>query len=201
MSWIKMIGYEKADASLKKIYNRVKGPDNNVDNVLMIHSLRPHTLVGHMALYKNVLHNSNNTLPKWYLEALGVYVSHLNKCDYCFQHHYEGFKRIYPEQDNTEKYKSAVLEDQIDTFFDGQYLLGAQHAKQLTLAHHTITEVDISELRESGFSDGEILEINQVVSYFNYVNRMVVGLGVSTVGDILGLSPNDSNDPDNWSHD
>lgn len=201
MSWIKTISYDDADASLKKVYNRVKGPDNNVDNVLMIHSLRPHTLVGHMALYKNVLHNSNNTLPKWYLEALGVYVSHLNECDYCFQHHYEGFKRIYPEKGKAEKYKTAVLEDTISTFFDGRYLLGAQHAKQLTLAHYTITEADISQLRDSGYTDGEILEINQVVSYFNYVNRMVVGLGVSTAGDILGLSPNDSNDPDNWNHD
>jgi uncharacterized peroxidase-related enzyme len=201
MSWIKTINYEDADASLKKIYDRVKGPDNNVDNVLMIHSLRPHTLVGHMALYKNVLHNSNNTLPKWYLEALGVYVSHLNKCDYCFQHHYEGFKRIYPDKEKAELYKTAVLEDSIGTFFDGRYHLGVQHAEQLTLAHHKITEADVSQLRDSGFSDGEILEINQVVSYFNYVNRMVVGLGVSTAGDILGLSPNDSDDPDNWNHD
>jgi len=40
-------------------------------------------LLGHMTLYKNVLHNSNNTLPKWYLETLGVYVSSLNNCAYC----------------------------------------------------------------------------------------------------------------------
>jgi hypothetical protein len=28
----------------------------------------------------------------------------------------------------------------------------------------------------------------------------VLGLGIDTDGDELGLSPNDSNDPDNWSH-
>ena len=50
MSWIKTISYEDADPSLKKIYDRVKGPDNAVDNVLSVHSLRPHTLVGHMTL-------------------------------------------------------------------------------------------------------------------------------------------------------
>ena len=64
MSWIETIPYEAAGPNLKRIYDRVKGPDNNVDNVLSIHSLRPHSLVGHMALYKNVLHNSNNALPK-----------------------------------------------------------------------------------------------------------------------------------------
>jgi hypothetical protein len=34
---------------------------------------------------------------------------------------------------------------------------------------------------------GEILEVNQVASYFAYVNRTVVGLGVTTEGDILGF--------------
>ena len=71
MSWIKEIPYEKASGQLKKIYDRVKGPNNTIDNVLSIHSLRPHSLTGHMALYKNVIHNSKNTLPKWYLETLG----------------------------------------------------------------------------------------------------------------------------------
>ena len=75
MSWIKIISYEEAKGKLKRMYDRIKGPDNNVDNVMLIHSLRPHTLVGHMTIYKNVLHNANNQLPKWYLEALGVYVS------------------------------------------------------------------------------------------------------------------------------
>ena len=75
MSWIEVIEYEGADSKLKKIYDRVKGPDNVIDNVLSIHSLRPHSLIGHMTLYKNVLHNSNNALPKWYLESIGIYVS------------------------------------------------------------------------------------------------------------------------------
>lgn len=201
MSWIKVVDYDEAEPSLKKLYDRVKGPNNTIDNVLKIHSLRPHTLVGHMALYKNVLHNSNNTLPKWYLEALGIYVSHLNKCDYCFEHHFAGFSRIYPDAEKAAIYRKAVVDNRIDTFFEGKFLAGCEHARQLTMEHHTITPKDIQTLREVGFSDGEVLEINQVVSYFNYVNRMVVGLGVNTKGDILGLSPNDSDDPDNWNHD
>ena len=55
-------------------------------------------------------------------------------------------------------------------------------------------------MRQAGYSDGEILEINQVTAYFNYTNRTVLGLGCSTAGDILGLSPNKSDDPDDWNH-
>ena len=55
-------------------------------------------------------------------------------------------------------------------------------------------------MRTAGLDDGEILEVNQVVSYFAYVNRTVLGLGVTTEGDTLGLSPIDSEDPANWQH-
>ena len=200
MSWIKVVDYENADSRLKKIYDRVKGPNNNIDNVLSIHSLRPHSLVGHMALYKNVLHNSNNELPKWYLEAIGVYVSYLNQCDYCVQHHFEGFKRLLNDEEKAQNFMEAIKNDSLETFFDEKHLAGMGYSKQLTLEHYSITKEDIVHLKSQGFSDGEILEINQVASYFNYVNRTVVGLGVNTEGDILGLSPNDSDDPNNWNH-
>jgi len=201
MSWIKTIDYPEADGPLKRMYDRVKGPNDNIDNVLLIHSLRPHTLTGHMTLYKSVLHNANNTLPKWYLEAIGVYVSYLNECDYCVAHHFAGFSRLIEDDQKANEFFECVKNDTVDTFFDNHYNLGMKHAKQLTKAHATITKADIEALKTAGFSEGEVLEINQVTSYFNYVNRMVVGLGVNTTGDIIGLSPNNSDDPKNWSHD
>jgi len=193
MSWIKEIEFDKAEGPLKKIYDRVKGPNNNVDNVLSVHSLRPHTLTGHMGLYKNVLHNANNSLPKWYLETLGVYVSYLNECDYCVAHHFAGLSRLLADQNH-------IKNDTMDQLLEGRYLEGAYYAKKLTHSHTLIKEDDIISLRTAGLTDGEILEVNQVVSYFNYVNRMVIGLGVDTKGDIIGLSPNDNDDPDNWGH-
>ncbi len=70
----------------------------------------------------------------------------------------------------------------------------------LTVDPSTIDAQDIDELRESGFDDGEILELNQVSAYFAYANRTVLGLGIDTGGDVLGLSPGDSDDSSNWSH-
>jgi uncharacterized peroxidase-related enzyme len=200
MSWIKTIDYSDADANLKRMYDRVKGPDNNVDNVLKIHSLRPHTLIGHMTLYKSVLHNSNNSLPKWYLEAIGVYVSYLNKCNYCVEHHFEGFARLLDDTKKATQFLDAVQNDTLESFFDAKYFGGIIYAKLLTLEHSKITKATIDDLIALGFSEGEVLEINQLASYFNYVNRMVVGLGVNTEGDIIGLSPNDSDSPKDWSH-
>ena len=84
--------------------------------------------------------------------------------------------------------------------FDGRELAGLAYVAKLTTAPADVTREDIDSLREAGFSDGEILEINQVTAYFAYANRMVLGLGIDTDGDIIGLSPGDSSDPDNWSH-
>ena len=200
MSWIKTIPYEAATGKLKKLYDRVKGPNNNVDNVLKIHSLRPHTLNGHMVLYKAVLHHSGNTFDKWYLEMLGTYVSQLNQCDYCFDHHKEGMSKNSPDEVSYEDLMKAIRTENFSEVLDIKKQAGAGYAKMLTLNHTSINEGYIQSLRERGFDDGEILEVNQVVSYFNYVNRMVVGLGVDTVGDIIGLSPNKNDDSDNWNH-
>jgi len=199
MSWIRKISYEEATGKLKQLYERVKGPDNNIDNVLSIHSLRPHTLKAHMGLYKAVLHHHGNTFPKWYLETLGVYVSHLNACTYCVEHHSQGLIKLLDQADY-DKIISCIEQDNPVIHFEGKLLAGMTYAKQLTLAVQKITKDDFAILQAAGLDDGEILEINQLVSYFNYVNRTVVGLGVNTDGDILGLSPNNNDDPNNWSH-
>ena len=200
MSWINVIEYGEADEKLRRIYDRVKGPEGEIDNVLTIHSLRPHTLSGHMALYKNVLHNSNNTLPRWYLESIGVYVSYLNKCDYCVKHHLSGFRRLVGDEDAADLFIESIERDSLDMFYDEKFYAGIQYARKLTLSVYLLSERDVEKLKGAGFSDGEVLEINQVASYFNYVNRTVQGLGVDLAGDVLGLSPNASEDPDNWSH-
>jgi tetratricopeptide (TPR) repeat protein len=83
-----------------------------------------------MSLYKNALHNSNNTLPKWYLEAIGVYVSYLNNCDYCVQHHFSGFKRLLDHSEKANKYLELVMQDKLTEFFEEQFLSGITYAKK-----------------------------------------------------------------------
>lgn len=199
MSWIKIVSYEEAKGKLKRLYEKVTGPNNNVDNIMLVHGLRPHTMTGHMALYKNVLHHSDNTLPKWYLETLGVYVSILNKCNYCIEHHFTGLKKLLKDDEKANEIRKGLEEEKFNIDLNESYVEGLFYARKLTLEAENITEKEIIKLREKGLEDGEILEINQVVSYFNYANRTVLGLGVSTKGDVLGLSPN-SSDNDNWNH-
>ena len=201
MTWIETVPYDDATGKLKMLYDRIKGPDNNVDNIMMAHSLRPHTMEGHMAIYKYVLHHTGNSLEKWFLELLGVWVSSLNKCGYCVEHHFAGMKRLISDDTRSDAIRAAIEAGDVAACPVTEAQKSAmRYAEILTRNPADLTELVIDELRLAGFSDGEILEINQVSAYFSYANRTVLGLGCSTEGDIIGLSPNNSDDPDDWEH-
>jgi len=52
------------------------------------------------------------------------------------------------------------------------------YAEKLTQAPWSMCEADVHALRAAGFDDAGILDINQVTSYYAYVNRLADGLGV-----------------------
>ncbi len=200
MTWIATVPYAAATGRLKTLYDRIKGPDDNVDNIMLAHSLRPHSLEGHMALYKYVLHHSANKVPKWFLEVLGVYVSLLNGCAYCVEHHFAGLSRLLADPARAAAIRTALESGAWDGVFEARETAAIAYAKALTAGPPEAGEAMIGAMREAGFDDGEILEINQVTAYFAYANRTVLGLGIGLEGDILGLSPNRSEDAGNWTH-
>jgi uncharacterized peroxidase-related enzyme len=201
MTWINTISFEASKGKLRKLYDRVKGPDNNVDNIMLSHSLRPHSMEGHMAMYKYCLHHTGNTLPKWYLECIGVYVSSLNGCEYCVEHHFQGMRRLVADDARSDALRRTIEADAVETApLDTRQIAGMIYARKLTVDPAGMVEADVAALRAAGLKDGEILEINQVTAYFCYANRTVLGLGVNTDGDIIGLSPNNSDDPEDWGH-
>ena len=93
-AWIRMIPLEDATGTLAAAYAKVTTPHGTVDNVMKAHSLRPHTMEGHVALYRSVLHTPDNTLPFWFLEVIASYTSSLNQCLYSFTHHFTNARRL-----------------------------------------------------------------------------------------------------------
>jgi alkylhydroperoxidase family enzyme len=62
------------------------------------------------------------------------------------------------------------------------------YAVKLTLTPWDMAESDLEPMRAAGLSDREILDVNLIVCYFAYVNRLADGLGISLEGDddVLG---------------
>lgn len=61
---------------------------------------------------------------------------------------------------------------------DGPTLALVRFAEKLTRTPAAVTEEDVQVLRDNGFDDPGISSCVQVVSYFNYINRIAEGLGI-----------------------
>lgn len=186
IAWIETIEPEAADGVLRALYDRVTTPHGTVDNVMKAHSLRPHTMQGHVALYRSVLHHPDITLPLWFLEVVASYTSILNKCEYSLTHHFMNARRLINDDERADKVYGALQDGEPERLFSGKELALLNYAAKLTVAVGSMEKGDVDSLRAANCNDGEILEVNQVVAYFNYSNRLLNGLGVTTEGDALG---------------
>ena len=95
-----------------------------------------------MALYKNVLHHNANQLEKHQLEALGIYVSLFNHCDYCVAHHYQGYKRLIDDEKRSLRARQALQTEQFESVFSTAEICLFEYAKKLTLNPQSVQESD-----------------------------------------------------------
>ena len=190
-AWIKMIADEDADAPLRDVLDLARTPHGTVDNVMRVHSLRPSTMRGHVVLYRACLHDDGNTIPMWFQEVISSYVSTLNSCRYSYANHWANARHLIGDDAKADKIEEAMQSHTPESVFSGRELSALKYSAKLTLSPGEMIETDVKNLRETGWSDGEILEINQIVGYFNYANRLLNGLGVTTDGDVVGYYKSD----------
>lgn len=88
-------------------------------------------------------------------------------------HHGEALARESGDASLAEAVASGKFEK-----LDPRVRVLCQYAVGLTRAPSAIREDDLGALRAEGFDDRAIVDANQVVAYFNYVNRIAHGLGV-----------------------
>ncbi len=185
MTWIESVNFGVATGKLKALYEKYKRANNTVANIISAHALCPHLMEGHMAFYRAALGHSNNTSPLWLMEAVGVYVSALNGCNYCINHHSHFGELAYDNQFGPwPDLAAALIADRPADVLSAKDQTIMEYAKQLTLKPREVQQSLIEAMRLQGVSDGEILETNQVVGYFSYANRTILGLGITLKGEV-----------------
>ena len=189
-AWIKIISDEQADKDLLNALEFARTPHGTVDNVMRVHSLRPNTMRGHVVLYRAALHDDANTLPMWLQETISAYVSILNECSYSLENHWANARHLMNDNEKADAVEAALHLHCPEDVFEGRELALLRYAEKLTLSPGEMEQEDIASLRSNGLNDGEILEANQIICYFNYVNRSLNGLGVTTDNDIVGYYSN-----------
>ncbi|MDZ7645203.1 MAG: peroxidase-related enzyme [Woeseiaceae bacterium] len=182
MSWITETTPDTADGELARIYARLLEQRGKIANILQVQSLNPAALQNHVDLYMTLMFGESG-LSRAEREAIAVVVSSTNDCEYCVAHHVEALTRLggseQPDADTLQTLSSA---DNLDAL---EPRLGniVMHAEKLTSAPGAMTESDLLDLRAVGLSDRDILDLTLIVGYFNFVNRIAVGLGVTTDGN------------------
>jgi len=190
-AWIRMISDDAADEPLREVLDLARTPHGTVDNVMRVHSLRPSTMKGHVVLYRACLHDGSNTIPEWFQEVISSYVSTLNDCGYSYANHWSNARHLIGDGARADAIESALKSRKPEDAFEAAQLAALHYAEKLTVAPGRMEQADVQALTEAGWDDGEILEINQIVGYFNYANRLLNGLGVTTEGDVVGYYKND----------
>jgi len=173
MSWIDEIEGDDASGKLETIYAELVEKRGKVSNILKVHSLNPEAMGNHLDLYMTIMFGKSG-LSRAEREAIAVVVSATNDCAYCVNHHAEALRRYIKDDETLEMLMTAdgleTLEPRLSNI--------VRHAEKLTSAPSAMTESDLGELRAVGLSDRDILDLSLIVSYFNFVNRIALGLGV-----------------------
>lgn len=89
-------------------------------------------------------------------------------------HHGAGLRKLTGDAALVE----ALQNDYRDASISAADNAMLDYAVKLTLEPWNMLEQDVILLREAGFSDAAILDINQVTGYYAYANRLIDGLGV-----------------------
>ncbi len=185
-AWIEMISDDEADEALLDVLKLARTPHGTVDNVMRVHSLRPNTMRGHVILYRAALHDDANTIPMWLQETISSYVSILNDCPYSLANHWANARHLIGDETRADEIEAALHAKRPHDAFQGAELAFLVYAEKLTLHPGAMAQADVAALKAEGIDDGQILEANQIIGYFNYVNRCLNGLGVTLDGDVVG---------------
>ena len=155
-AWISMITDEQADENLLDALQLARTPHGTVDNVMRVHSHRPNTMRGHVALYRAALHDESNCIPQWLQETISSYVSILNRCDYSLANHWSNARHLIGDNARADAIESALNRDKPEAVFDGRELALMRYAKKLTVTPAEMQEADVQELKAAGLDDGEL---------------------------------------------
>ncbi|CAN5213706.1 peroxidase-related enzyme [soil metagenome] len=178
MPHIHTISYDQADHQLKEVYDQIIKSRGKLADVHKIQSLNPDALVTHMALYMSIMFG-NSPLKRYQREMMAVVVSAVNKCEYCINHHEQALLAYWKDEVRT----GHLQGDRRKADLTKPDELLCELAEKLTKTPGEDYTALTGSLKEEEFTDRAILDAVQVIAYFNFVNRLVLGLGVTHTDD------------------
>jgi uncharacterized peroxidase-related enzyme len=175
MAYIDIIDHPEPGSELRMIYDHLIATRGKLAEVHKIQSLNPPTILSHMNLYKDIMFGGS-PLKRYQREMVAVVVSAMNQCDYCVRHHREALN--YYWKDDARIDMLLRTPQALDLSEKDKAL--CQYARDLTVHPELSSQQAVDLLRNAGWDDRAVLDATLVVSYFNFVNRITLALGLRT---------------------
>ena len=178
MAFIRQIEHAEATGDLLEFYDELAEIAGGVPNIVKLSSLKLPAMRAAQNLYQSVLyHESDLTMVE--KEVVSTLVSAVNGCAYCVAHHGAAVTRL----SGSSSLASWVsfTHQQAELGERAQAML--RFADKLTRDPGAMARSDADALRDVGLDDEAILDLVQLIAYFNYTNRLATALGVDPEGE------------------
>jgi uncharacterized peroxidase-related enzyme len=176
MSWIRSIPPDQATGDATAAFAKLgEGkPRKNVSRIWQTMALDPRGMLGTFALRADLM-DDPAPLSLAQAEAIVLVVSATNGCTYCVAHHGPKLAKAL----GNEPLARAVAHDYREADLAARDRVLLDYAVALTCEPAERKQEDVERLREYGFDDAAILKATEIAAYYNAINRIVSGLGVT----------------------
>jgi len=174
--WIDTIPAADAEGSLADAYAWQAASLGEPAEFTMLGSLYPAIVKSRLELYRTV-ENCPSSLSQVERQAAAFVTSFLNGTDHCAS----GLRLKLMSLGAGAAVQA--IETSPETPATGDHRLDriCAHAAKLTLSPTEMSADDLDDLRELGLDDLDLVDLNNMVAYYNYINRVVMGLGLRSV--------------------
>ena len=176
MPWITTVSADDATGLLKEAYDWQAERLGEPREFKMLGSLYPDIVMERLRLYRSVEGCPSSLSPAE--RQLSAYVaSTLNGTPHCAS----GLRVKLPTLGVERPTIDAVTRDAARVRAGSDRLEAVlAHAARLTAMPIDVGEQDVEALRDVGLDDLDILDLNNIVAYYCYINRVANGLGLTT---------------------
>ena len=177
MAWIDTVSWADSEGLLREAYDWQAAALGEPAEFTMLGSLYPPIVEERLRLYRTV-ERCPSGLTAIERQSAALVTSRLNGTDHCAS----GLRLKLESLGLADEVLDAIDADPANVR-SGDRRLDAicAYAATLTQTPAAVAEDDLEPLREHGLSDLDILDLNNMVAYYAYINRVVMGLGLRSV--------------------
>jgi uncharacterized peroxidase-related enzyme len=142
-------------------------------NVREVFGLKPALRRSHAELGRVIMRGESELSPAE-REVIAAYVSHLNKCEYCFG----GHSRLAINLGADPAFFDGISDDVRALAISEKMKPILEFARILTIQPHTISQVNADAVYDAGWGEAALHDAILVICRFNFMNRLTLGHGL-----------------------